>query len=101
MKNNKNNSDMKCKKDGKKESQKTLLQNIRQLEFASLDLNLYLDNFPDNKEALTAFNNCYKELNSSIKKYEKYYGPLLNFGFSQGNYPWNWINSPWPWESQK
>jgi spore coat protein JB len=86
---------------GKNQSKRALLNRIRQLEFAAIDLNLYLDNFPNNSEALNAYNNFSRQLISSIQEYEKYYGPLVNFGFSQGSSPWNWIDEPWPWEPEK
>jgi len=77
---------------GSKLSRKSLLNKIRELEFAAVDLNLYLDNFPNNRDAL---------LLSLKKEYEDNYGMLTNFGSSTSKYPWSWINDPWPWESEK
>ncbi|CAB1251320.1 spore coat protein CotJB [Clostridium sp. MT-14] len=80
-------------KDGKK-----LLDKIRQVEFAAVDLNIYLDNFPDNKKALADYNTLSKQLMYLKREYEANFGMLINFGFSQSEYPWSWTNQPWPWE---
>lgn len=79
--------------------QAQLLSKIQQLEFTTLDLNLYLDTHPDDAQALAMFNQVHTELKQSVHSYEQMYGPLLNFGFSPAtkNY-WNWVDSPWPWE---
>ncbi|HCD09371.1 MAG TPA: spore coat protein CotJB, partial [Thermoanaerobacter sp.] len=31
-------------------------------------------------------------------QYEQFYGPLMVFGHSQSQYPWKWVDDPWPWE---
>lgn len=94
MKDNKSNS-------GKKSDRKSLMNKIRQLEFAAVDLNLYLDNFPNNRAALSAYNKYTSQLLELKKEYEERYGILTNFGSSTSKYPWSWVNDPWPWESEK
>ncbi|MBP2032237.1 spore coat protein JB [Clostridium algifaecis] len=80
-------------------NKKKLLDDIRKLKFATVDLNLYLDNFPDNQKALCAYNDYTNQLILLKKEYEKRYGILTNFGTSASDYPWSFINEPWPWES--
>lgn len=80
-------------------NRKELLNKIRELEFAAVELNLYLDNFPHNKQALMDYNCFTEELMKCKKMYESKYGPLTNFGYSLSQYPWAWVNDPWPWES--
>ena len=75
-----------------------LLRKLQELEFAAVELNLYLDNHPDNKNALADFNVISKELITVKKMYEQERGPLCNFGYSESQYPWCWVNDPWPWE---
>ncbi|MDD3225391.1 MAG: spore coat protein CotJB [Clostridium sp.] len=75
-----------------------LLNKIRQLKFAAVDLNLYLDTHPDNEKALEDYNTISELLTKSISFYETNYGPLINFGSSQSKFPWQWTNEPWPWE---
>lgn len=77
-----------------------LLREIQELEFAALDLNLYLDTHPTCEKALMDYNIISKELNKKKKLYEMNYGPFSNFGEAPSQCPWEWINSPWPWESQ-
>lgn len=74
------------------------LLKIQQLEFAAIDLNLYLDNHPDCKNALADYNAITRELTKLKKIYEAERGPFTNFGCSESKYPWSWIDEPWPWE---
>ena len=34
----------------------------------------------------------------SVYEYQKQYGPLTIYSESLNDYPYAWINSPWPWE---
>ncbi|MCG8400231.1 MAG: spore coat protein CotJB [Firmicutes bacterium] len=79
--------------------QAQMLLRIQQLEFVTLELNLYLDTHPEDQQALTMFNQKHQELIQHVRNYEQTYGPLLNYGFSPAvhNY-WQWVESPWPWE---
>jgi spore coat protein JB len=79
-------------------SRKDLLRKIQELSFASVEINLYLDNHPGNQKALNDYNKISAELQEVTKLYEKEYGPLKNFGCAQSEYPWKWVNEPWPWE---
>ncbi|WP_432667359.1 spore coat protein CotJB [Wukongibacter baidiensis] len=81
-------------------TRKELTKKIQELEFTSLDLNLYLDNHPDNMEALMEYNKCANQIAQLKRMYEMKYGPLMNFGFSPSQYPWKWVDEPWPWELQ-
>lgn len=75
----------------------SLLQ-LQQMTFALVDLNLYLDIYPDNADAIEDYNNLFKQYWEAKSAYEKQNGPLMNFGHCPVNYPFNWINTPWPWE---
>jgi spore coat protein JB len=77
---------------------KDLLRKIQELEFAAVEINLYLDNHPENKNALSDYNKVYQELKELKKIYEKEVGPLMHFGHSPSEYPFKWVNEPWPWE---
>jgi spore coat protein JB len=84
--------------DYENQSCENLLLKIQELTFGAVDLNLYLDNHPENKNALSDFNAITRELIKAKKLYEAENGPLANFGCSESSYPWEWINEPWPWE---
>ena len=75
----------------------SLLLNIQMLDFALTDLNLYLDLFPKDSNALNLYNKYNEELNNYKKTFEKKYGPLTADGIKyQGEFIW--IKNPWPWD---
>ena len=72
-----------------------LMINIQIYSFASHELNLYLDIYPDDKQALGLYNQ-YKEMcKKYMKEYEKKYGSIC---LEPDMNSWSWIDSPWPWE---
>jgi len=75
-----------------------LLDKLRAYEFTALELNLYLNSHPDDKKALADYNSAARQVMAFRNEYERLYGPLMNFGFGYSQYPWQWINEPWPWE---
>lgn len=75
-----------------------LMKRIKNFEFAAVDLNLYLDNNPTNQQAISDYNMIVKELKELKKVYEMNNGPLTNFGESPSQFPWRWVEDPWPWE---
>lgn len=77
-----------------------LLEKIRIYAFCAVDLNLYLDNFPDCTEAKEDYCRVSSELKSLIRQYEESCGPLTNFGMAFKEDPESWIERPWPWERQ-
>ena len=81
-------------------NQHECLYAIRKLQFFAIDLNLYLDNFPNCKDAI----DDYKLISSKLRKlmwdYEQSYGPLTNFGSAYIQNPDAWIDTPWPWENE-
>lgn len=80
-----------------KEQEESML-NVGQMAFASHELNLYLDNYPNNREALELFNKYRKMSNDLIKDYERRYGPLTVSGEGNMNIPFRWESEKWPWE---
>lgn len=80
------------------QSREDLLNKIQELEFAAVDLNLFLDNNPTHKQALSDYNKFTEQLINLKKVYESKYGPLANFGSASSQYPWKWVEEPWPWE---
>lgn len=84
----------------KKESRETLLTKFQELSFACLDMNLYLDNNPDDKNAINMYNSLCNQLLQAKCAYENRYGPLTNFGYAPTKYPWQWVCNPWPWDKE-
>lgn len=79
--------------------QARMLTSIDALKFAMIDLNLYLDIYPNSKEYIDLFNRYRVEVNGIIKEYENKYGPLNLNSDAMMSYPWAWDKTPWPWES--
>ena len=80
--------------------QAELLTYIDSLGFAMIDLNLYLDVNPNDRDALELFNQYRTQNNEYVRQYESKYGPLLLSSNALTTYPWAWNNSPWPWENK-
>ena len=84
-----------------KSTKEELLYNILMYQFALIDLDLYLDNYPFDTKCLNIYQKYLIELKKLTNQYEKNYEPLtLNSDFL-GDNSWKWIKSPWPWEGTK
>lgn len=79
-------------------SREEMSDKMYELKFAAIDLNLFLDNNPDNKKALMDYHTITEELKRLTNIYEEQFGPLNNFGGSKSQYPFAWIDEPWPWQ---
>ena len=77
------------------ELRREMIQEIRSLDFAIVELALYLDTHPEDEKALCLHRKYAKKLKELKDKYQKVYGPLTI------HYPcnkWRWLEEPWPWE---
>ena len=76
-----------------------MMRKIQEIDFAIIDLNLFLDTHPQCKEAITLF----KELSATSKSlkndYQARYGPLYVYNSSNPDY-FEWVEKcgKWPWE---
>lgn len=77
---------------------KDLMENIMQHQICAIELNLYLDNFPECENAKKDYRQISMKLSQLMCLYEEKYGQLTNFGSSQNSNPLSWTNDPWPWE---
>lgn len=73
-----------------------LLRKIQEMDFVIYELALYLDTHPDDEDALNDYNCAVEKSLEYRQAYEKEYGPLHIGSYSRC--PWQWIDSPWPWE---
>lgn len=72
-----------------------MLMKIKELNFAVVELGLYLDTHPEDQRALCLHRKYAKELKDLKDKYQKVYGPLtIYFPCNK----WRWLEEPWPWE---
>ncbi len=75
--------------------QEEMLFNISEYHFMMHEMNLYLDIYPEDKEARDKFNEYRNKVNELITKYERKYGPL-DVSKSDVNPSFNWVQK-WPW----
>jgi len=78
--------------------QMQMLREIQQLEFAAVELNLFLDTHPRDREPLNDLKTVVDRLHQLKEQYEGMCGPLTVQGFTPESYPWRWVEGPWPWE---
>ena len=72
------------------------LKNVQIFDFAAHETNLYLNGYPDSKEALVYYKEMVEKAKHARIYYEENYGPLsatANMGDC-----WLWTQTPWPWE---
>jgi spore coat protein JB len=74
---------------------KKLLIRLSSIQFAMLELRIYLDTHKDDSEALEMFNNYKEKYDSLVKEYEKEFGPLTVNGYNSDE----WLCDPWPWDN--
>ena len=77
-----------------------LLTFLDAITFAMTDINLYLDNYPNDKDMIALFNQYRVEANKLRNEFESKYGPILVDSDASNVYPWAWDNRPWPWENK-
>ena len=80
--------------------QAEMLTYIDALTFACMDLGLYLDVNPDDREALELYNKYRMSLGEYMVPYQNQFGPITKTSDALNNYPWMWNNMPWPWEKE-
>ncbi|MDX8359847.1 MULTISPECIES: spore coat protein CotJB [Bacillaceae] len=76
----------------------SLMEELQSIDFVLLELSLYLDTHPGDYEAIQQFNHYVTKKHQVTKQLEPIYGPLQQYGNSYAGYPWNWNESPWPWQ---
>lgn len=83
------------KPDTKEES---LLLKIQAYKIALMDLNLYLDVYPNDTTLVNLYKQYEIESNQLIKEFEEKYYPVTPSTSAKDN--WKWLNGKWPWESE-
>lgn len=79
----------------------TLKHRIHALDFALLELNLFLDTHPHNEAALCKRREYQAMRAAFVEQYEQEFGPyIVTAKHVQGD-RWCWNDSPWPWDYGK
>lgn len=84
-----------CMCDNDNNVREEMMARIKELNFAVIEVALYLDTHPDDEKALCLHRRYAKELKEIKDKYQKVFGPLsIYFPCNK----WRWLEEPWPWE---
>ncbi len=81
-----------------KNDRQRLLLEIMENCFYAHELNLYLDNFPEDIDKIQLFNEYNNKTDKLINEYNRKYEPLNLSNNNLNEIPWSWEESPWPWE---
>ena len=74
-----------------------LMRKIQELSFMTVELELYLDAYPDSSSALEAYRRTSAELASLTRQYEEHFGPLIARNAHADQ--WTWTMGKWPWHT--
>lgn len=84
---------MPCSKD-----KQAMLNELRAEDFVVYETALYLNVYPNDKDAIDYFKR-HKDTAARLRHdYEALFGPLTISSVSSEG--WSWINCPWPWEKE-
>ena len=78
-----------------------LLLNILKHNFSLIELALYLDLNPVDRNAIETYKKLLDMKKKLVDEYEKNYGPMTLDGLNIGDNDWHYLNSPWSWEGTK
>lgn len=79
--------------------QSRLLHEIDVIDFVIVEMNLYLDTHPTDKEAIEYISHYVHMKNQAMHEYAMKFGPLcLTEVDSCNQNEWKWASQPWPWE---
>ena len=76
-------------------SKERLLKAYQAYSFAMYDSLLYLDAYPNCKEALESYNKYQRMSMRAKADYEAKFGPITA---PMEATEWQWTQSPWPWQ---
>lgn len=78
-------------------SREQLLKDIGIVDFVLVELTLYLDTHPYDRNAMEHFNHYSKIKNQMEKEFSMKYFPLTK-NLAESNKEWRWGAAPLPWE---
>ncbi len=80
-------------------TQEEMMRKIQEVDFAIIDLNLFLDTHPKCQEALDLFTELCATSKSLKNDYQSKYGPIY-VTKSSPTVPFDWVDpcKKWPWE---
>ncbi|MNI08468.1 CotJB protein [compost metagenome] len=74
------------------------LHDLQAVDFVLVELTLYLDTHPNDLAAIQQYNQFAQKRMMMAQQFELEFGPLMPFGHSFTREPWQWVETPWPWQ---
>lgn len=81
-----------------KTEKEALMQRIQAYSFACLELGLYLDTHPNDRNVLEMFLRYREELRKMTMDYQNRFEPISFQTAPLNKLPWQWAATDWPWE---
>lgn len=79
--------------------QNMMLRRIAALDFAIVELNLFMDTHPFDSEVNEKLNEYKRKVGILREEYERKFDPLTSETKEKNR--WGWISDPWPWNNEK
>lgn len=73
-----------------------LKKRFQQVEFAIVEVVLYLDAYPECTEALNYYHRLIDERTTLLEEINNLCGPMTSYD-NISHESWQWTNGPWPW----
>lgn len=77
----------------------SLQKKLQSVDFAIVDTVLYLNAYPENREALEFYHKLVKEREELAATINEKCGPIDAMS-NKSRTEWNWVDGPWPWEPE-
>lgn len=78
---------------------KQMLRELQAIDFSMVETILYLDAYPESKDALEHYHKLREERQHLLSRMASSNCPPITAMDSHSRAEWNWIQGPWPWES--
>ncbi len=73
------------------------MNRLRALDFAIQETVLFLDAYPENRQALDYYHQLLEQRKQVLASHQKNCGPVSMYG-NESRTSWDWVKGPWPWE---
>ena len=73
------------------------MKRLQAIDFALQETVLYLDAYPENRQALEYYHQLVAQREELMAAYERDCAPVTMYGNRSGT-SWDWVEGPWPWE---
>jgi spore coat protein JB len=74
-----------------------LIRKMQEIDFSIYETVLYLDAYPNCREALDYYHSLLDAREILAAEYQKKHGPLTAFS-NMSKTSWDWTKTPWPWQ---